>query len=332
MTHFGYPVVFSQAAIDAAIISASDTNITGPMWSKILTGGDGVLAGNVTLTTTGDVATLSPVTVRFKGFIVGETANTNYTLPPVSATTAYTIGVMFDPANYSVPGGPLSFVSATKAGIVIPSGGAYLSLMEVTRLASTPMSSTTLRASTYPCAGDVTWFSTSPATPAALIPSPRLGQVAIFGTGAIWAWTIKAGTTTPGWQLLVPASDDTGWRSDGVSMYAGWTNAGTVWRIRYGRIEVNARATRTGAAINPDVNTGGVADTAGLIMRVPNPPPYLQTPGGSYTQGGAGGGTYGFASRISTSGDITCTSAAPGATISTGTVMYLGATYTLNSV
>lgn len=130
MTTSSYPVV--------------GANIDHAQWRALESGMDGLFDTDAStadrerlgldLSDLGTTARIKRGKVRFKGFAMTCSANHDLTLPAAGGSPVlYAVGVMYDPALEQNPAGPLYLNAQVKASQVIPSGGAYLPLYEVTR-------------------------------------------------------------------------------------------------------------------------------------------------------------------------------------------------------
>jgi hypothetical protein len=135
MTFSSYPVVGSP--------------IPHLMWRALLSGTDGIsdpttgLLG-LTLSSVSDVATVGTGRYTYRGFQLDVTVPHGLTLAPATTTPkTYQIGVMYNPADESLPAGPLSLQGLLKTAITPPSGGSWTPLHEVTRTAATVLSAST---------------------------------------------------------------------------------------------------------------------------------------------------------------------------------------------
>jgi hypothetical protein len=316
MTTISRPVIYDEVAIGAGDITADDTNITGDQWSRLWVRDGGVDSGMaLTLSAVSDTATVSTGVGVWRGFILTVSAAHNLTLPAVTSAKTYSVGVLFDPANYSTDAGPLSLAVFDKATITIPSGGAFWTLWEVDRLPATVLNASVVRTYRHGRGTPVIWVSTLP------VPSQyTFGQVAITTTGAVYVRDAPGGVAA--WSQL---TDDTGEVTTGVIAASGWSNPGTSYQTKNGITTVHLRATRTGAAILSGSSSGSLSDVAVLTLPSAARPRWLETGRGTVTL--ADGGTQGFDWRVSTAGVMTLTSANPNISIAAGSVLYAGFTF-----
>ena len=135
MSQTSYPITYSTAP------GAPAADIDHVMWRDLFTSlGDGVIDNLGTSTTdcrlivpsTGNTVTVAPGKVRFKGYELLVTddgdGGAQLSVPEAtSSTLTYSIGVLYNPANQSVVGGPLTMV-AQVGEPTLPSGGAYHAL------------------------------------------------------------------------------------------------------------------------------------------------------------------------------------------------------------
>lgn len=130
MTTTSYPVV--------------GDNVDHAQWRSLESGVDGLIDTDAStadrerlgldLSDLGTTAHIKRGRVRVKGFVLQVTAAHDLTLAAaVGSPVVYSVGVMYDPALESNAAGPLYLNAQVKSSQVIPSGGAYRPLYEVTR-------------------------------------------------------------------------------------------------------------------------------------------------------------------------------------------------------
>lgn len=314
MTTISKPVIYDAAAIAALTIDADDTNINGGEWARLLRfAGTGVFSGyTLTLSTVADTATLSVGWGIWQGFTCDVTVTHTVNLPAVASAKTYSIGILYDPANYSTPAGPLSVAVFDKAAITLPTSGQFWTLYEVDRTPSQSLAVSTLR--NYKTLASATIYARSGVG----LPPPLE-----FPSGTLCA-TPSALYVREG-SAWLPVADDTGEVTTGFTPSGGWSNPGCSYRTANGLTTVHVRATRSGSSITA-TSTGSLADISTMTIPTNARSGWLETGRGSLTLG-ASGQTFGVDWRLSAAGLFTLTSTNPNVTIDAGTTVYATATF-----
>ncbi len=126
-------------------------NIDHAQWLRVMAGADGIVDSDASsadrewfgldLSDTGNTAKVKRGKYKLRGFVLQCTAAHGLTLAAaVGSPVVYTVGVMYDPALEADPAGPLYLTAQVKTALVIPSGGVYNPLYEVTRSPSQVLS------------------------------------------------------------------------------------------------------------------------------------------------------------------------------------------------
>lgn len=318
MTTLSKPVIYDAAAIAALTIDADDTNINGGQWARLLRfAGTGASSGYVlTLSAVADTATLSTGWGIWNGYTCEITATHTISLPAVTSAKTYSIGVLFDPANFSTPAGPLTVAVFDKASITIPSGGGFWTLYEIDRLPSTVLTASTLRNMRVVPAATIVVPSSVVFPPAAQYAG---GTIAVTPKGTY----LRLGTA--GSEVWTKVDDDTGEVTSGFTPSGNWTNPGCAYHTLNGLTTVHIRATLQSGSYTA-TSTGSLTDIS--VMTVPSGARsgWLETGRGSVTLG-SNNTTWGVDWRLSVAGLLTLTSTNPSLVIPAGSTLYVGTTF-----
>lgn len=293
-------------------------NITHAMWSDLgRRHHQGIDTGmTMTLSSTTDIATIAVGRASFMGFELEVTDPHALTLPAVATTKTYVVGVLYDPADEAATEGPLSLVVGVKGLITVPTGGALWPLYEVTRQPSQTLNLAAVVS--YRALRMTTLYEPSAGVELpdkAFVQGPQM----IVRPNGVW---VNAGGNTA-WASV---GGDTGFVTSGFASSAGWSNAGSVYRILNGAVHLHLIATRTGGTLTA-TSAGDYSDTAIQTIPAAVRSDYLIVGRGNLTQSGSA--TIGFDWRITGAGAWTLTAANPGLVIATGSVLYATATYAI---
>lgn len=313
MTTLSKPVIYDAAAIAALTIDADDTNINGAQWSRLLRfAGTGVNSGYVlTLSAVADTATLSTGWGIWNGYTCEITVTHTISLPAVVSAKTYSIGIIYDPANLSVPEGPLEIAVFDKAAITIPSGGLFFTLYEIDRLPSTVLTASTTRNMRVVPAASIVVPASGVFPPAAQYTS---GTIAVTTKGTY----LRLGTA--GSEVWTKVDDDTGEVTSGFTPSGNWTNPGCSYRTVNGVTSLHIRATRSGSSLTA-TSTGSLTDVSVMTVPAAARSGWLETGRGSVTLG-SNNSTFGVDWRMSAAGLFTLTSTNPSVVIDSGSTVY----------
>lgn len=307
MTTISRPVIYDEAAITAGDITADDTNLTGPDWAGINLKTVGVDAGmNLTLSSISDVGTISIGSGVWRGFELSVTAAHDVNLPAVATAKTYSIGVLFNPANYSTVAGPLSLAVFDKAAITVPSGGAFWTLWEVDRLPSSVLSTSTVR--TYRSNRSGVVYCT-------LLPPPaeyEFGTVAVTATSS---WVRDIAGSAPTWKRIV---DDTDWVTAGFTPGSEFANAGSRYRVLDGVTTTQVVVTCSNAGFFFDANGNRSDDPPLVTVPALARPSLVEVSTRGYFRTQAGTSTAGVDMVLKTSGVVELVSAIPSLSVPNG--------------
>ncbi len=212
----------------------------------------------LTLSSVSDVATVSTGRAAFFGFMLLVTDPHELVLPADSVQRVWTIGIMYDPANEGAADGPLTLIRASKPSLVVPTGGFFMPLWDITRQPSQTLNLATVvsyrnqRASTLFADDGVKNPPTDRMVGPAIVVR-KFGIDVFDGT----EWTRLA--------------SDTGVRTDGFALPTGsneWVNAGSEWRVKDGVAQVVLAAKRTAGTTTSNSISGSIPDIQ--VIRFPS--------------------------------------------------------------
>lgn len=315
MTTVSKPIIYNQAAIDGSIIDAADTNVDGDVWAQLNYRDLGLESSPPVTFPSADVVRIPTGTWgMWRGFRLTVTANEDITVPAVVTPTTYVVGVLFDATKYSTKAGPLRFAAFK----LVDKPANFWTLYEFDRtqnvtLAVSPMRS--MRA----------WRSgvSSVAAGVAVLPPPAEypHRHLLVADNGIY----RRADDGASWVLLTA---DTGERTDGFSVPNGWVNQGSTWSVLNGVKYLDLCLKRTGVSFTANATTGALGDV--FMIKAPEAARsrhYLWAGTGSVNIGGSPSVTFGFDCRIYNDGRALMTAAAPGLTITTGSIVYVSAVY-----
>lgn len=227
----------------------SAQNFPTAQWRQVFDGQTGVVGSDGSATTSVDLglsstdnnASVKAGKVWYRGYILDIDAADPLSTFALAAATGpqltYSIGVMFDPAAEAT--GPLSLYHALKTAIVIPTGGSYLPLYEVTRSPSQILSAATkvdLRRFLGPqvtVAGQAGLPATAPVGTRAFDGVDQwVRSRNSSGTGAQWD-----NLTNPAWTAITPSAVPSAQTTTSVVLGADATQTPRS-RMRLGKVEL----------------------------------------------------------------------------------------------